>query len=106
MNLRCHTCAEVTLHVLATDEENGDKAWFCNSCRSRTCAVDALVIKPWGSGYGVFDLVGEKFVSDRVTLRRWMEAELRERRLKFRPVIVRWIYGIPTKQSYAQGIPS
>lgn len=65
---------------------------------------DGLEIRPWGDGIGIFDTLTAKFVTGKRQSRYWLMLELEERRKEFRPIIVRFIYGLPTAQSKELGV--
>jgi hypothetical protein len=66
--------------------------------------MDGLEIRKWGNGYGVWDTITETFVSSKVSRKHWLELKLQNLRESFRPIIVRWVFGIPTKDSIEAGI--
>lgn len=65
---------------------------------------DGLEIREWGMGYGIFDTLSEKFVSSKASRKRYLQMKLDELRASYRPIIVRWVFGIPTATSREQGI--
>jgi len=65
---------------------------------------DGLEIREWGNGFGVYDTITETFVSSKNAKRYWLEVKLADLRARYRPIIVRWVFGIPTAQSREAGI--
>ena len=52
----------------------------------------------------VFDTLTQRFVGSPTRSHHWARIRLDYFRQEFRPVIVRWMYGIPTTESYALGV--
>ena len=65
---------------------------------------DGLEVRRWGDGWGVWDTLTEAFVGDKRRSRYWLQHELDERRKHWRPIIVRFVYGLSTAQSRALGL--
>jgi hypothetical protein len=66
--------------------------------------ADGLEVRKTGSKWQVFDMLTNSYLGSPSGSRHWLQVALDERRASFRPIIVRWIYGIPTAKSIELGV--
>lgn len=66
--------------------------------------VDRLEIRGWGRGWAVYDTLTNQYVSGKKRSYYWLNVKLTDYRNNYRPIIVRWLFGLKVADSKALGI--